>query len=351
MNKEKYKIQLSSKASGMTRKSIYKKYIIFITIILLLIIIVSIVVTKNNKYQRANEYLKENDDISALILFNELLGYKDSQKQIDKILKDKEYLKMFISKEGDEIVFGEYEQDNNNSNGKEKLEWIIIYNNNKKVYMVSKYIIDTMQYNTANGDGSTLKKWLMENFANETFNDEEKRIISHVGLLSREDMNQYSKIINTTPKWTSYALAQKPIKGYSGYSWWLDGEYFHGYATTDVLMDVVIESGEYSNYSSSITEKNGVRPAIIIDLNDNNIDYYSEDYDDIENSGVITRTKSDADRTVKDILGEDTSKQESNSDSNKVICPRCNGKGKYKIWNRKEETQCSFCGGTGYRYK
>lgn len=388
---DKYKIESSKEATSMTKKSIYKKYIIFIITILIIVFIILITVTRNNKYEealkkieigeyetaykmlenlggqkainklkdnkyeRANEYLKENDEISALILFNELLDYKDSQKQKDDILQNKEYLKMFISKEGDEITFGRYEQDNNNSNGKEKLEWIIIYNNNKKVYMVSKYIIDAMQYNTANGDGSTLKKWLMENFVNETFNDEEKGSISHVGLLNREDMKQYSKIINSIPKWTEYAMAQKPTKGYyAGYSWWLTGEYFHGFATTEISMDVVIESGSFSSNVASVTDKNGVRPAIIIDLNDDNIDYYADDYDDIENSGVVTRTEADANREVKNILGEDSIKQNNSSNSsnfNKVVCPRCNGRGKYRVWNRKEETQCSSCAGTGYRYK
>ncbi len=392
MNKDKYKIELSKEATSMTKKSVYKKYIIFIVTILIIAIIVLITVTRNNKYEealneieigeyetaykiledlggqkalnklkenkyeRANEYLKVNDDISALILFNELLDYKDSQKQKDEILQNREYLKMFISKEGDEIAFGRYEQDNNNSNGKEKLEWIIIYNNKSKVYMVSKYVIDAMQYNTANGDGSTLKKWLMEDFANETFNDEERGNISHVGLLNREDMKQYSKIINNIPKWTDYAMAQKPNKAYyAGYSWWLAGKYFHGFADTDVSMDVVVESGGFSNNVSSVTDKNGVRPAIIIDLNDDNIDYYADDYDDIKNSGIVTRTEADANREVKNILGEDAVKQNSNSssnsNSNRVICPRCNGKGKYRIWNRKEETQCSSCAGTGYRYK
>lgn len=389
MDKNNYKIELSKEATSMTKKSIYKKYIIFIIAILIMTIVVLITVIKNNKYkealknieigeyetaykiledlggkrainklkenkyERANEYLKTNDDISALILFNELLDYKDSQKRKNEILQNKEYLKMFISKESEEIIFGRYEQDNNNSNGKEKLEWIVIYNNNSKVYMVSKYVIDAMQYNTVNGDGSTLKKWLIESFVNETFNDEEKGIISHVGLLNREDMKQYNKIVNTTPRWTDYAMAQKPNKAYyAGYSWWLSGEYFHESSTTDVSMDVVIESGEYRKNVSSVTDKNGVRPAIIIDLN-NNVDYYVDDYDDIENSGIVTRIGSGANGKEKNNFGENAIKQKSNSssNSNKVICPRCNGRGKYRVWNRKKETQCSSCEGTGYVYK
>lgn len=389
MDKNNYKIELSKEATSMTKKSIYKKYIIFIIAILIMTIVVLITVIKNNKYkealknieigeyetaykiledlggkrainklkenkyERANEYLKTNDDISALILFNELLDYKDSQKRKNEILQNKEYLKMFISKESEEIIFGRYEQDNNNSNGKEKLEWIVIYNNNSKVYMVSKYVIDAMQYNTVNGDGSTLKKWLIESFVNETFNDEEKGIISHVGLLNREDMKQYNKIVNTTPRWTDYAMAQKPNKAYyAGYSWWLSGKYFHESSTTDVSMDVVIESGEYRKNVSSVTDKNGVRPAIIIDLN-NNVDYYVDDYDDIENSGIVTRIGSGANGKEKNNFGENAIKQKSNSssNSNKVICPRCNGRGKYRVWNRKKETQCSSCEGTGYVYK
>ena len=389
MKKEKNKIKLENEVSRISKKSNNKKFIIFIIILLILVIIATIIIMRNkkyetalekiemgeyetaynmlkelgsrkaisklkeNKYDRAKDYLKEDDEISALILFNEILDYKDSKEHQDKILNNKEYLKMFISKEGDEIFFGKYEQDNNLTD-KEQLEWIIIYNNNKKVYMVSKNIIDAKEYNTANGDGSTLKKWLKEDFPNEAFNDEERQYISHVGLLSREDMKQYSEIVNITPQWTKYAMAQEPNYGYkSGYSWWLAGDYFHGVATTDVSMYVVIASGGFSNYVAAVTEKNGVRPAIIIDLNDNNIDYYAEDYFDIENSGIVTRTQEDIDKTVKDITGKNTSKSTTNSvpGSKRVVCPRCNGRGKYKTWNGKEETRCSTCGGTGYKYK
>lgn len=384
MNKDKYKVELVKEASNETKNSVYKKYIIFFSIILIIVITLSIIITRNNKYEealekinigeyetaytmleklgdeksinkikenkyeRANGFLKDNDDISSLILYNEILDYKDSQKQKNEILKNKEYLKMFISKASDEITFGKYEQDNNALNGKEKLEWIVIYNNKKKIYMVSKYIIDAMQYNTANGDGSTLKKWLMEDFTNEAFDEKERELISHVGLLSREDMKQYNKIVNVTPKWTDYAMSQKPNKGYaSGYSWWLTGKYFHGFADTEVSMDVVVESGGYSNYVSSTTEKNGVRPAIIIDVNDNNIDYYAEDYDDIENSGIVTRTQADTNKEVSNVLGGNTTSSSSSNNSSKV-CPRCKGKGQYRIWNRKKETKCSNCKGTGY---
>lgn len=394
MNPNKYKVELTNKVSNITKKNIYKKYIIFVTGILIIVITLFIIITRNmkyeqalknisvgeyekayvmleelgspkainklkeNKYERANEFLKSNDDISALILFNEILDYKDSKNQKDEILKDKKYLKIFISKPDDEITFGEYEQDNDTTNGKEKLEWIVMHNNNKKVYMVSKYVIDAMKYNTANGDGSTLKKWLMEDFTKETFDDDERKLVSHVGLLSKEDMKQYGKMIGTKPVWTIYAMAQEPSKEYmAGYSWWLAGEYTHGFATTEVLMDIVTESGAYGSYVSSITERNGVRPAIIIDASENDIDYYSEDYEEMENSGVVTRTKSDADREVANILEKSSysssnkkssSSNSSTSSGQKRVCDRCKGRGKYRIWNRKEETECSRCRGTGY---
>ena len=56
---------------------------------------------------------------------------------------------------------------------------------------------------------------------------------------------------------------------------------------------------------------------------------------------------------VTSITGKNTSKSTTNSvpGSKRVVCPRCNGRGKYKTWNGKEETRCSTCGGTGYKYK
>lgn len=297
-------------------------------------------------YMDALGYLDEGHPEVAFYLLNKMTGYPEAETKVTELLSEHPYFSILCAVPGDEVLLGAYEQDNNTSNGREDIEWIVLKNENGVVYAVSKYILDAQVYNTHNGDGSTLKGWLKDNFYNAAFTGIPKGFVSKVGLLSRDDMSVYHSIANTKPEWTAYSKAQEP----DGYSWWLDGEYFHGYGFADVDMAVVIESGSYSNYVSPVTGVNGVRPAIIIDCVSINIDYYSGDYADIDNAGVTTRTEADV-HYITDNSG--------NSNTNgKEKCSRCNGTGKVvshygNSWNKKEGyrygEKCGGCGGTGYR--
>lgn len=48
---------------------------------------------------------------------------------------------------GNTIEFGVYEQDNNVSDGKEPLEWIVLRKDGDRVFLISKYCIDYKPYN------------------------------------------------------------------------------------------------------------------------------------------------------------------------------------------------------------
>ncbi len=49
---------------------------------------------------------------------------------------------------GDYITFGLYEQDNDLSNGKENIEWLILELKDEKALVISKYALDSKPYNT-----------------------------------------------------------------------------------------------------------------------------------------------------------------------------------------------------------
>lgn len=301
-------------------------------------------------YMDALEYLNEGHPETAFYLLNNMTGYPEAETKATELLAEHPYFSILCAAPGDEVILGTYEQDNNTSNGPEDIEWVVLKNEDGVVYAVSKYILDAQVYNTHNGDGSTLKGWLKDDFYNVAFSGVPEEFVSKVGLLSRDDLDVYRTIANTKPEWTAYSKAQGPENHYyAGYSWWLDGEYFHGYGFADVDMAVVIESGSYSNNASPVTGVNGVRPAIIIDCVSINIDYYSGDYADIDNAGVTTRTEAD----VHYITGNSGN----SNNSGKEKCSRCNGTGKVVLhygnsWNKKEGyrygEKCGGCGGTGY---
>ena len=79
----------------------------------------------------------------------------------------------------DWVTFGTYEQDGNTENGAEPIEWIVLGKNDTAVLLISKYILDTQQYQTSNVDTtweqSNLRNWLNTAFYDTAFTDEEKK--------------------------------------------------------------------------------------------------------------------------------------------------------------------------------
>ncbi len=86
------------------------------------------------------------------------------------------------AKVGDLITFGKYEQDNNASNGKEDIEWLVLDKKDGKTLLISKYCLDCAPYNNANEDVTwetcSLRAWLNESFLNNAFSaDEQTKIV------------------------------------------------------------------------------------------------------------------------------------------------------------------------------
>ena len=94
-------------------------------------------------------------------------------------------------KEHQYITFGAYEQDNNTSNGKEDIEWLVLEVKDGKALVISKYALDCKPYNTSKTDVTwrtcTLRKWLNNDFINAAFSDEEKAMIPTVTVSADEN--------------------------------------------------------------------------------------------------------------------------------------------------------------------
>lgn len=85
---------------------------------------------------------------------------------------------------GDYITFGSYEQDNDTSNGKEPIEWLVLDVQEGRVLVISKYGLDAKRYNEeiteVTWETCTLRKWLNNEFINKAFTSEEKAKIPTV---------------------------------------------------------------------------------------------------------------------------------------------------------------------------
>ena len=206
-----------------------------------------------------------------------------------KVIKIKEKLKN--ANVGSYVTFGAYEQDNNNSNGKEDMEWLVLEVKDGKALVVSKYALDCKQYNTSNTDVTwetcTLRKWLNNDFINAAFFSYEKAMIptvtvsadknpnyntnpgnatqDQVFLLSITEANKYFSSDSARQcEPTDFAVANGAWESDSSNCWWWlrspgDDQYSAAYVNYD---GDVYESGHLV-YRGSYA----VRPALWIDLN------------------------------------------------------------------------------------
>ena len=204
---------------------------------------------------------------------------------------------------GDTFIFGSYEQDNNTSNGKEEVEWLVLAKENGRILVISKYALDCRPYNTEHAhvtwETCSLRKWLNGTFLNTAFSESERILIpsvvvnadknpdystssgnntnDQVFLLSVTEASKYfSSDTVRQCQGTNYCYAQGAYKGSNGNCWWwLRSPGQSSYSAANVsYVGAIKSSGQYdrqfgSSYtvSSSVKGSDGaVRPALWIDL-------------------------------------------------------------------------------------
>ena len=156
----------------------------------------------SSKYDRALALIDSGDYDAAFVLLNGL-DYKDSEKKAAEILIPKQIAALKHVSVGSTIKFGSYEQDNNTSNGKEEIEWIVLAKEGNKVLVISKYALDCQQYNTSRTDVTwetcTLRTWLNDAFYKAAFDtDHRKMIISSTVTADKNPAYNTSPGNNTT---------------------------------------------------------------------------------------------------------------------------------------------------------
>jgi len=108
------------------------------------------------------------------------------------------------AKAGDCVLFGQYEQNGDDSNGMEPIEWIVLDADEDKILLLSKYVIEKKPYNetdkTVGWAGCTLRKWLNEDFIVTAFDDAQVENIIEVEIDnpgSKEFFKEFGKSMGT----------------------------------------------------------------------------------------------------------------------------------------------------------
>ena len=145
------------------------------------VILLTTVIIPSYKYNTAIKTYESGNVIEAYEALVALNGYKDSTDKANSIYDKYTKEKMKATKVGDSVFFGSYEQDNNTSDGKENIEWIVLEKEDKKALLISKYALDCQKYDSENTwvtwESCILRKWLNGTFLNNAFGEKQQEII------------------------------------------------------------------------------------------------------------------------------------------------------------------------------
>lgn len=193
---------------------------------------------------------------------------------------------------GKTFYFGSYEQDNDTSNGKEPIEWIVLDKKDDTVFVVSKFILDCQPYHTEEIDMTweqcSLRTWLNSTFLNAAFDaKEQSRIcdtevvaedslagfypaeggnntIDKMFLLSRTELKQYFETnAKRISKVTEYVSAKDELREErnGGSCWWSRTP-----GGQQNRASHVAELGSFQPHGLVVTGDSGVRPAMWIKI-------------------------------------------------------------------------------------
>ena len=260
------------------------------------IVLTTVLIIPSGKYKAAMELYNAGNYQDAYTAFNEA-SYKDSKDKASECLFLVQKSNLSGIKKGDTIKFGFYEQDNNTTNGKEEIEWIVLNVEGSKALVISKYALDFQQYNTSCTDvtweSCSLRKWMNNTFINEAFGSKHQELIPSVSVSADKNPNHSTNPGNATndkvfllsiteaEKYfttdesrkcapTAYAKAQgaytsdgyKTASGEATCWWWLRSPGSNqNYAACVYYGGSVTYYGHYVNYDNDC-----VRPALWINL-------------------------------------------------------------------------------------
>ena len=108
------------------------------------------------------------------------LSYRDSAEK----LKSAKQALIKNANVGDIVYFGTYEQDNDTTNGKEDIEWLVLAKKGNRILVISDKALDRQPYNSSRTrvtwETCTFRKWLNNDFINAAFSDDENAMIPTV---------------------------------------------------------------------------------------------------------------------------------------------------------------------------
>ena len=250
---------------------------------------------KSYTYKEATAFLDSGDKENAILALRNCNDKEAAAKRKELYISlygEEFYNKVHSAKKGDVITFGSFEQDDNDGNGKEPIEWIVLdVEKDGRLVLLTKYCIERVSYNKKAEDITWeecfIRSWLNKGFLDDSFTKEEQWIIptsfvenddnplygtnggndtyDKAFLLSIKEAQDYFE--NDRARMTSATEIAKLHYAYTdpfnNTAWWLRSPSFKSNKAAVIADDGEIYIGAYHKVTDLIF---ATRPALRIDL-------------------------------------------------------------------------------------
>lgn len=244
----------------------------------------SLFASAEDKYNKALSLIAAGEHYKAYQLLEEVGDFGDAATKKAEIRISALLQKAATAKEGDTVLWGTYEQDNNTDNGKEDIAWIVLKADGGRLLLLSQKGLDSRTYNDEKTDvswkDSDMRAWLNSDFRDAAFTEEEQLQLfqaklttfgsedtyDSVFLLSEDEVELYSHS-QSKMKPTQYAVAQ----GAENAKWWLRNNWnLYDTAERDWAgyVEYSIQKGSEIGNVEVNTKALSVRPAVWLELRD-----------------------------------------------------------------------------------
>ena len=184
----------------------------------------------------------------------------------------------------DTIFFGEKEQDGLLDNGNEDIEWILLYKDDEKALLQTKYIIDEMQYINILGQYN-ISEYLNKKYIYEIFDKNEINILKEINVeepkdkYNTDDVGEYIRFYRLSNYLENRKISlikyEDILKFYGNVSMVNYKGYFYNKNDED------IEESKIYNDKIVTSETNYVKKFVFNDNNRHSSEYY--EFQNIEN--------------------------------------------------------------------